>query len=73
MEIKNFFKNFGSILMFSMLGTTVATFVTSLLVYLVSIMGLSDFTMNHCFAFGSLISATDPVAVLSIFRAVNAD
>ena len=29
--------------------------------------------MVACFAFGSLISATDPVAVLNIFKTLNAD
>ncbi len=29
--------------------------------------------MTASFAFGSLISATDPVAVLSIFKELNAD
>ncbi len=29
--------------------------------------------MNESFAFGSLISATDPVAVLAIFKEVNVE
>jgi NhaP-type Na+/H+ or K+/H+ antiporter len=32
-----------------------------------------DFSGTEAFAFGSLISATDPVSVLAIFKLVNAD
>lgn len=31
------------------------------------------FTMKESFAFGSLISATDPVSVLAIFKEMDAD
>ena len=32
-----------------------------------------DFTWKESFAFGSLISATDPVSVLAIFKEMDAD
>lgn len=32
-----------------------------------------EFTWKESFAFGSLISATDPVSVLAIFKEMNAD
>ena len=32
-----------------------------------------DFSIRESLAFGSLISATDPVAVLAIFKEMNAD
>lgn len=32
-----------------------------------------EFTWKDSFAFGSLISATDPVSVLAIFKEMNAD
>jgi NhaP-type Na+/H+ or K+/H+ antiporter len=34
---------------------------------------LKEIPLLVCFAFGSLISATDPVAVLNIFKSLNAD
>ncbi len=34
---------------------------------------MKSLTMNESFAFGSLISATDPVAVLAIFKEVNVE
>lgn len=33
----------------------------------------AEFTWKESFAFGSLISATDPVSVLAIFKEMNAD
>ena len=32
-----------------------------------------EFTLKESFAFGSLISSTDPVAVLAIFKEMDAD
>ena len=32
-----------------------------------------EFTVAECFAFGSLISAVDPVATLAIFNALDVD
>lgn len=32
-----------------------------------------EFTLKEAFAFGSLISATDPVSVLAIFKEMDAD
>ena len=34
---------------------------------------LKSLTLNESFAFGSLISATDPVAVLAIFKEFNVE
>jgi NhaP-type Na+/H+ or K+/H+ antiporter len=33
----------------------------------------AKFTWKESFAFGSLISATDPVSVIAIFKEMNAD
>ena len=61
--------------MFAFFGTFIAILSTSVLFYAV---GQSDimegtFTGTEAFAFGSLISATDPVSVLAIFKLLNAD
>ena len=61
--------------MFAFLGTFIAILSTSLLIYLASESGMMDgrFSGTQAFAFGSLISATDPVSVLAIFKLLNAD
>lgn len=74
MERKHFFRNFGSILTLAIAGTIIATLITSIITYWLALTGIvENFTLNVCFAFGSLISATDPVAVLSIFKELHVD
>ncbi|KRX04262.1 hypothetical protein PPERSA_11386 [Pseudocohnilembus persalinus] len=74
MERQHFFKNFGSILTLAIIGSIIATLITSILTYWVTLTGIvQGFNLNTCFGFGSLISATDPVAVLAIFKELNAD
>ena len=71
-----FLWNFGTILLFAFLGTFIAIFFTSMLLYAVAkIPGFNHFNLSlrECWAFGSLISATDPVSVLSTFNHLNAD
>jgi len=60
--------------MFSFVGTFIAIFFTSMMFYVMGFTGWSyPFTIKDSFAFGSLISATDPVAVLAIFKEMDAD
>ena len=70
----NFFANIGSILIFAIIGTTISALMVGGGVYL---MGLADlvYPLNfvESFAFGSLISAVDPVATLAIFQALDVD
>ena len=65
----NFFQNIGSIMVFAILGTAVSALVVGGGVYL---LGLADVVYKldfiQSFAFGSLISAVDPVATLAIFQ-----
>ncbi|KAL0724411.1 hypothetical protein Bca4012_039010 [Brassica carinata] len=71
---KPFFSNFGAIVTFSVLGTFVASMVTGVLVYLGGVMFLMyKLPFVECLMFGSLISATDPVTVLSIFQELGSD
>ncbi|KAH0854380.1 hypothetical protein HID58_073709, partial [Brassica napus] len=59
---------------FSVLGTFVASIVTGVLVYLGGVMFLMyRLPFVECLMFGSLISATDPVTVLSIFQELGSD
>lgn len=74
MKKKPFFRNFGSIMVYSFLGTFIAIFVSSFIIYGLSLTSFSpDFTFRESFAFGTLISATDPVSVLALFGDMNAD
>jgi NhaP-type Na+/H+ or K+/H+ antiporter len=69
-----FFKNIGAVLVYSFLGTFIAIFSSSIMFWFFGQLKMSaEFTWKESFAFGSLISATDPVSVLAIFKEMNAD
>ncbi|GMJ14307.1 Na+/H+ antiporter 6, ARABIDOPSIS NA+/H+ ANTIPORTER 6 [Hibiscus trionum] len=71
---KPFFSNFGAIVTFAILGTFMASVVTGVLVYLGGLMYLMyRLPFVECLMFGALISATDPVTVLSIFQELGTD
>lgn len=70
----NFFTNIGSILLFAIPGTVISALIVGGGIYL---MGLAEvvYPLNfvQSFAFGSLISAVDPVATVAIFQALDVD
>lgn len=70
----NFFQNIGSILVFAILGTTISAVVIGAGLY---VLGLAEMAYKlsfvESFAFGSLISAVDPVATVAIFHALDVD
>ncbi|XP_078162419.1 sodium/hydrogen exchanger 6-like [Carex rostrata] len=69
-----FFSNFGAIITFAILGTFIASIVTGLLVFLGGLTFLMyRLPLVECLMFGALISATDPVTVLSIFQELGCD
>ncbi|KAL4011572.1 hypothetical protein IC575_028633 [Cucumis melo] len=69
-----FFSNFGAIVTFAILGTFIASVVTGGLVYLGGLAFLMyRLPFVECLMFGALISATDPVTVLSIFQELGTD
>ncbi|XP_020590365.1 sodium/hydrogen exchanger 6-like isoform X2 [Phalaenopsis equestris] len=71
---KPFFSNFGAIITFAILGTFIASVVTGLLVYLGGLIFIMyRLPLFECMMFGALISATDPVTVLSIFQELGTD
>nr|KJB67975.1 hypothetical protein B456_010G220200 [Gossypium raimondii] len=71
---KPFFSNFGAIVTFAIFGTFIASVVTGVLVYLGGLMYLMyKLPFVECLMFGALISATDPVTVLSIFQELGTD
>ncbi len=70
MRRKAFFDNLGAVLAFALLGTVISTLVIAMIVY-----GFAQFisdTVGFKFLdmlyFGAIISATDPVTVLTIFQ-----
>uniref|UniRef100_A0A7S3D0U5 Sodium/hydrogen exchanger n=1 Tax=Palpitomonas bilix TaxID=652834 RepID=A0A7S3D0U5_9EUKA len=72
MNKMSFFRNMGAILLFAVVGTIISTICIGLLLYAsypVHGVGLS---VLECLIFGSLISAVDPVATLSVFKKLNA-
>jgi len=74
MNKKSFFRNLGTVLMFSFIGTFIAIFSSSIMFWIIGKTPISpEFTWKEAFAFGSLISATDPVSVLASFKEMNAD
>ncbi|CDP04565.1 unnamed protein product [Coffea canephora] len=74
LQPKPFFSNFGAIVTFAIGGTFIASVVTGILVYLGGLMYLTyKLPFVECLMFGALISATDPVTVLSIFQELGTD
>ncbi|CAN1336355.1 Sodium/hydrogen exchanger 6 [Linum perenne] len=74
LQPKPFFSNFGAIVTFAILGTFVSSIVTGILVYVGGLMYLMyKLPFVECLMFGALISATDPVTVLSIFQELGTD
>jgi len=74
MKKKPFLANVGTIMMYAFIGTFIAIISSSILFYVCGLTELQPyFTIQESMAFGSLISATDPVAVLAIFKEMDAD
>lgn len=69
-----FFKNIGPILLFAVLGTLVSFAFVGLSLYGLGQAGASPaMTLKESMTTGALLSATDTVAVLAIFQALNVD
>ncbi|XP_071160417.1 sodium/hydrogen exchanger 9-like isoform X18 [Mytilus edulis] len=76
MKRRHFFKNLGAIMAYAFIGTTISCVVVGGIMYgLTRFMKdiVKEFTLNDCFWFGAIISATDPVTILSIFSDLRAD
>ncbi|OWF54577.1 sodium/hydrogen exchanger 8-like [Mizuhopecten yessoensis] len=70
----NFFQNIGSILIFAIFGTVISAMVVGGGIYLLGRAKIAyELDLVESFAFGSLISAVDPVATLAIFHALDID
>ncbi|KAH0579999.1 hypothetical protein H2248_002817 [Termitomyces sp. 'cryptogamus'] len=72
---ENFFRNFGSILIFAFLGTFISAVGVGVLVWIWASLGLESLELSliECLTFGSTLSATDPVTILAIFQQYKVD
>ena len=67
-DAEPFFRNLGKISYFAFIGTIIGSFVFGIGMYILGVLGLSyPFSFVNAMLFGSIIGATDPVTVLSIF------
>ena len=74
MRRKKFFANFGAISVLGVFGTMVSAAFVGGLLFMCSKQGLIfELSVVECLLFGSLISATDPVAVLAVFQGKKVD
>ncbi|KAI3385838.1 hypothetical protein SNEBB_000594 [Seison nebaliae] len=70
----NFFQNIGSICIFAIFGTMMSAMTIGVgLYFLGKAAVIYSLGWKASFAFGSLISAVDPVATLAIFKALDVD
>eukprot|EP00803_Ostreobium_quekettii_P006541 evm.model.scf_746.3 EVM.evm.TU.scf_746.3 scf_746:56609-64971(+) len=78
LKTRKFFGNFGAITMFAVFGTIVSTIVFGVLTYLLALTriigksALGEKPFVKSMLYGSLISAIDPVATLSVFQDLGA-
>ncbi len=71
-----FFRHIIPISLFACIGTAISSFVVAILLQIVKSLGLTGEFKPHfteLLAFGSLISATDPVSTLAVFQAKQVD
>lgn len=70
-DIKNLNKERVPVLVFAIIGTLISTIIIGTLsFYIFGLLGLS-IPFLYCLLFGALISPTDPIAVLAIFKNYN--
>eukprot|EP01025_Chloroclados_australasicus_P047391 TRINITY_DN5297_c0_g1_i3.p1 TRINITY_DN5297_c0_g1~~TRINITY_DN5297_c0_g1_i3.p1 ORF type:complete len:609 (+),score=59.03 TRINITY_DN5297_c0_g1_i3:263-2089(+) len=71
---KPFFRNIGAVCMYAFVGTTVSTFAIGLTMWAFGAWGVVYKTeFVESLLFGAIISATDPVTVLSVFAKLGAN
>ncbi|CAI5456334.1 unnamed protein product [Caenorhabditis angaria] len=70
---RHFFRNIGSILAIVFIGTTISCFGTAFLMFIFTTIFRMGFTFKELLFFGALISATDPVTIISVFNEMNVE
>jgi NhaP-type Na+/H+ or K+/H+ antiporter len=69
LDLKGFFSNFSAIMLLAIVGTLIATFITGgALIWMGNAGLITKLTGAEAYLYGSLISAVDPVATLSVFK-----
>ncbi|KAL4234434.1 Sodium/hydrogen exchanger 1 [Mactra antiquata] len=73
MPIRSFFDNIGSVLLLAVVNTAFNTACIGFSLYAVAYWGWigQSISLLHCLIFSALISAVDPVAVISVFEEVH--
>ncbi|GIX69763.1 hypothetical protein CDAR_417901 [Caerostris darwini] len=67
-------RNIGSILVFAIFGTAVSAFIVGGSLFLLGKkQWVYELTFTESFAFGSFLSAVDPMATLAVFHALEVD
>lgn len=69
--MKQFIKNIGTILVYAIIGTIISIFFISSLILISTSFKWFDFSIKESIAFAALISATDPVMIISAFKDLN--
>ncbi len=58
-----------SVFMFALIGTLISTIIIgTAMYYIFNLLGFAQISYLYCLLFGALISPTDPIAVLAIFK-----
>ncbi|UMM40517.1 hypothetical protein L5515_017117 [Caenorhabditis briggsae] len=70
---RHFFRNIGSILAIVFIGTTISCFGTGCLMFVFTSIFQMGYTFKELLFFGALISATDPVTIISVFNDMNVE
>eukprot|EP00158_Paraphelidium_tribonemae_P005190 Partr_v1_DN27221_c3_g1_i2_m38832 putative Sodium hydrogen exchanger len=75
LDVLRFYRNMGPILIFAFLGTFISSIVIGVLLYCVTLTSISGMILSflQCLIFGAILSSTDPLTMLGIFRANNID
>ncbi|XP_043104295.1 sodium/hydrogen exchanger 2 [Puntigrus tetrazona] len=74
MPTRPFFENFGTVLWFAVVGTlwnSVGIGISLFAICQIEAFGVQDITLQENFLFASIISAVEPVAVLTVFEDIS--
>ena len=75
LDVSRFFNNIGTISLFAFVGTFISAMIIGVLLFFIVLTPIGGVSMSfvQCLMFGSILSSTDPVTVLSIFNQVKVD
>uniref|UniRef100_A0A8C1K6I4 Sodium/hydrogen exchanger n=1 Tax=Cyprinus carpio TaxID=7962 RepID=A0A8C1K6I4_CYPCA len=74
MPTRPFFENFGTVLWFAVVGTlwnSIGIGISLFAICQIEVFGVKDITLQENFLFASIISAVEPVAVLTVFEDIS--